>query len=161
MQPQIKTLLYEAEEHYLKPEEIEVFKHCTSSLRERLETYELLRDQEIAVFQPIADQLVSAFPQEKQQTLERSLKHWLSILRYCSMGMLVNDPEFLQRRLLEWLTDLVQAHQTLAIEMALYKLLQTQLQETLSPQQWALVQPFLNQVKDALSGTGDLAQLPG
>ncbi len=159
MHPEIKALLYEAEEHYLKPEEIEIFKHSASSLVQRLETYELLRDQETAIFQPIADQLLKSFPQEKQENLERSLKHWLSVLRYCAMAMLLNNQEFLQRSLLEWLTDLVQAHQTQAIEMTLYQLLLVKLKEFLCDQQLALVQPFLTQAEETLLETGNLAQL--
>lgn len=161
MHPEIKTLLYEAQDHYLKPEEIETFKHYASSLAQRLETYELLRDQEVAIFQPVADQLLEAFPHEKQETLARALKHWLSVLRYCAMSMLLNNQEFLQRRLLEWLTDLMQAHQTQAIEMTIYQLLQAHLKKLLSDQQLALVQPFLEQAEDTLLGTGDLAQLQG
>jgi len=159
MHPQIKTLLYEAEEHYLKPEEIETFKHHASSLAQRLETYELLREQEVAIFQPVADQLLEVFPQEKQETLERALKHWLSVLRYCTMAMLLNNQEFLQRRLLEWLTDLVQVHQTQAIEMTLYQLLQVHLKQILSDQQLALVQPFLDQAETTLLRASALAQL--
>jgi hypothetical protein len=160
MQPEIKTLLYEAEDHYLKPEEIESLKYHASSLAQRLETYELLRDAELAIFQPVADQLLEAFPQ-KQQEIELALKHWLSVLRYCAMAMLMNNPEFLQRRLLEWLVDLVQVHQMQAIEINLYQLLQAQLQEQLSDQNLALVQPFLAQAEDTLLGRTNLVQLPG
>jgi hypothetical protein len=160
MQPEIKTLLYEAEDHYLKPEEIESFKYHASSFAQRLETYELLRDAELAIFQPVADQLLEAFPQ-KQQEIELALKHWLSVLRYCAMAMLMNNPEFLQRRLLEWLVDLVQVHQMQAIEIKLYQLLQAQLQEQLSNQNLALVQPFLAQAEATLLSRTNLVQLPG
>lgn len=161
MHPEIETLLYKAEEQYLKPLEIKLFKHHATSLSQRLETYEMLRDQEIAIFQPVADRLLKSFPQEKQETLEIALKHWLSVLRYCAMAMLLNNQEFLQRRLLEWLTDIVQAHQTQAIEMSLYQLLHASLKELLSEQQLALVQPFLEQAEATLLCTGDLTKLQG
>ena len=77
------------------------------------------------------------------------------------MAMLMNNPEFLQRRLLEWLVDLVQVHQMQAIEINLYQLLQAQLQEQLSDQNLALVQPFLAQTEDTLLGRTNLVQLPG
>lgn len=95
MHPEIKTLLYEAEDHYLKPEEIESFKYHASSLAQRLETYELLRDAELAIFQPVADQLLEAFPQKQQESLKLALKHWLSVLRYSAMVRLMDNPEFL------------------------------------------------------------------
>lgn len=161
MHSEIQTLLYKAEEQYLKPPELELFRHQATSLSQRLETYELLRDQEVAIFQPVADQLLENFPQEKQEKLERALKHWLSVLRYCAMAMLLNNQEFLQRRLLEWLTDLVQVSQTQAIDMTVYQLLQTRLKELLSEEQLAGVQPFLEQAEATLLGTGELVELQG
>jgi hypothetical protein len=160
MYPEIKILLNQAEQQYLQPQDIETFKHHVLSISTRLEAYELLRDNEVALIQPIADRLLSIFPQEKQENLERALKHWLSVMRYCAIAMLLNNPEFLQRSLLEWLTDIVQVHQTQAIEMAIYELLQVHLPEYLNSEHMALVQPFLTQAEETLLGTGKLAQLP-
>lgn len=160
MYPEIKTLLTEAEQHYLQPEEIETFKHHVLSISTRLEAYELVRDNELSIFQPIADQLLATFPQDAPENLERGLKNWLSVMRYCGMAMLLNNPEFIQRRLLEWLTDMVQVHQTQGIDMTIYQLLQIRLPEFLSSEHLALVQPFLAQAEETLLGTGKLAQLP-
>lgn len=155
MYPEIETLLYKAEDHYLQPLEVELFRRQAQSLAQRLETYELVREQEIAIFQPIADQLLEIYPQQ-EKAVERALKHWLTVWRYCAMAMLLNNSEFLQQRLLEWLTELVQARQTLAIETSLYQLLQRHLQELLSEEQWGLLQPFLEQAKTSLSKTDNL-----
>lgn len=160
MYPEIRDLLYEAEENYLQPKQIERFKDHMSSLVQRQEAYEMLRDNEIAIFQPIADELLAAFPHEKQTSLEKALKHWIAVLRYCAMAMLLNNPEFLQHRLLEWLTDLVQVHQTQAMEMEIYQSLQARLPEFLSNEHMALLQPFITQAQETLLGTGSLAQLP-
>lgn len=159
MHPDMKALLYEAEDHYLKLAELKIFKDSVTSLVVRLETYKLLRDREIDIFQPIADALVDKFSQESQETLERALKHWLSVVRYCAMAMLLNNPEFLQRRILEWLTDIVQAHHVQEIEQHLYQLLKAALQETLAERQWALLEPFLTQAEMTLFKSGDLVQL--
>lgn len=160
MYPEIRTLLNEAEQQYLQPPQIETFKRHVLSIATRLEAYQLLRDNELSIFQPIADQLLTTFPQDQPENLERGLKHWLSVMRYCGMAMLLNNPEFFQRRLLEWLTDLVQVHQTQAIDMTIYQLLQVRLPEYLSSEHIALVQPFLAQAEETLLGTGKLAQLP-
>lgn len=160
MHPNIQTLLYGAESRYLNRGEIEAYKSYTSSLAQRLETYELLRDCEINIFQPIADKLLRTYP-EQQQMLEKSLKNWLSALRYCAMAMLLDNQEFLQRRVLEWLTDTVQAHQTRAIDTSLYQLLQAQMQQLLTKEQLALLQPFLSQAATTMLATENLAQLPG
>ncbi len=158
MNETIQSLLYDADERYLKAGDIVAFKNYTSSLSQRLETYELLRDEEIVIFQPIANQLLTSFP-DQQKDLERSLKNWLAVLRYCAMAMLLNNPEFLERRLLEWLTDIVQVHQIQAIDTALYKALQKQLPQLLADKQYSLLQPFLTQAAASLLVTDNLVPL--
>lgn len=158
MNTTIQSLLYDADERYLKAGDINAFKSYTLSLSQRLETYELLRDKEIVIFQPIANQLLTSFP-DQQQDLERSLKNWLAVLRYCAMAMLLNNPEFLERRLLEWLTDIVRVHQSQGIDTAIYKALQKQLPQLLEGKQYSLLQPFLAQAAASLLVTDSLAPL--
>jgi Phycobilisome protein len=150
MHPDLRNLLYDAEIAYLQAADMTRFKTVVASLKERLEVYEYLRDREIEIFQPIADELLAAFPEENPKLLERALKHWLSIMRYCAMAMLINNPEYLQHRLLEWLTDIVQAYQMEAIETHLCKSLKASLQKGLSKPQFALVQPFIEQAQATL-----------
>ncbi|MBR8827939.1 MAG: phycobilisome protein [Gomphosphaeria aponina SAG 52.96 = DSM 107014] len=159
MQPELEAFLYEAEERYLSQEEIQDFQAHIDRFKQRLATYENLREGEIAIFQPVADRLSEKFPTEKDDILEQALKHWLAVMRYSAMAMLLNNPEFLQRRLLEWLTPSIQAHQLETVEKKLYELLQKQLKELLPEEQLALMQPFLEQAKtnllaNALSGVG-------
>ena len=144
MNPNFQSLLYDAEERYLKAGEIDALKSYTTSLSQGLETYEILRDQQIAIFQPIANQLSASF-QSQQPDLERSLRNWLAVLRYCAIAMLQNNSEFLERRLLEWLTDIVRVHQIQAIDSALYNALQKQISSMLTNKQYSLLQPFLAQ----------------
>lgn len=154
MYSDIQHFVYEASDHYLQPEEITGFKDSLDTLSQRLEIYELLRDREIVIFQAVADRLQNAFPQEPDERLEQALKHWLAVMRYCAMAMLLNQPEFLERRLLEWLTDMVQAHQLEAVEAQLYKFLQTRLGEELSSKQMTVFQPFIEQAESTLLGAG-------
>lgn len=150
MHPKIENLIEEAETRYLKAEEIEAFKQYAISIAQSLKTYEFLRDQEVKIFQPIADQLVAAFPQIPQETLERSLKHWVLVLRYSAMAMLINDPQYLETNLLDWLKGIVQTHQSTEIETKLYDLLQNQLKTLMAPPALALLQPFLSKAKTIL-----------
>lgn len=150
MQSDLQALLHQAEEHYLAQPEIKVFQNQVVSLAKRLETYECLRDREIDIFQPIAKELVKTYPEENPKVLEKALKHWLAIMRYCAMAMLLNNPEYLQRRILEWLTEMVQAHQMRSIEKTIYDLLCSCLEQFLSQQQLALLQPFLEQAQTTL-----------
>ncbi|PPS39590.1 phycobilisome protein [Chroococcidiopsis sp. TS-821] len=157
---ELQNLLYQAEAKYLSLAEITDFKKHVSSLESRLEVYEILRDREVDIFQAIADRLSSELSQEKQERLERGLKNWLLIVRSCAIAMLLNDPSFLQHRLLEWLTNLIQAHQLQPIENKIYELLQSQLQQLFTSEQIALLKPFLEQAKKTLLQE-KLAHLPG
>lgn len=150
MHAELKALLYTAEDHYLSEDEMGGFNKQIKTLETRLETYEVLRDREIELFQPIADQLVREFASEDEKVLERSLKQWIGVLRYCGMAMLLNNPNYLQHRLLEWLTPVLTTRHTQAIEQSLYQLLKVQLQNSLSPGQMKLLQPYLEQIKTTL-----------
>jgi Phycobilisome protein len=150
MHPEIEVLLDQAENRFLKAEELIAFKRQAASLAQRLKIYEFLREKEASIFQPVANKLQEAFPDEKPETLERSLKHWVLVLRYCAMAMLLNDRAFLEQRLLDWLSGIVEAHQTQKIELTICNLLQTRIEEILSEQARAILQPFLDQSKSIL-----------
>ena len=132
MHSDFQRFLQDAEDHYLQGSEIADFKQHVSSLEQRLQTYKLLRNQELEIWQPIADQLQAACPDESAERIEKALQHWIAALRYGAMAMLMNNPEFLQHRLLEWLTDIVQAHQLHNLEHQLSERLEARLKETLS-----------------------------
>jgi hypothetical protein len=146
---EIQNLVYQAETQYLHSQETAKLKDCTLSLKSRLEAYEILRDREIIIFQEVADQISTDFPQEKQ-ILERVLKDWLLIIRYSAMAMLLNDATFLRHRLLEWLTDLVQVQQRQTIDRAISEVLQNQLEKILNSEQLALISPFIDQARNTL-----------
>lgn len=150
MYPELQTLLYEAEERYLESEDLELLKVQVVSLKDRIVIYESLRENEIQIFQPIANRLLEKFSDENPKLIEKALQHWLSIMRYCAMAMLLNNPEFLQGRLLEWLEDIVKVYQIQSIEKALYQLLQNRLQKILSQEQMALLNPYLQLAKTSL-----------
>ena len=162
MQSDIQSLLYEAEEHYLQPTEIKDFRNSVASLAQRLEIYEFLRDQEIGIFQPIAEELVRTYPEENPRLLEKALKHWLTVMRYCAMAMLLNNPEYLEHQILDWLTEMVRAHQMQSLENTIYDLLLSRLEKLLSQKQLLLIHPFLEQAQTSLVGESDLSteQIP-
>lgn len=150
MHADFEALLHEAEAHYLQEPDIMVFKRNYISLQERLKVYKCLRDQELAIFQPIADPLLEACPNAHAKDIERALRHWIAIVRYAAMAMLLNNPEFLRRRVLEWLTDIVQAHELVEIEQKLYELMVQQMKTLIPQTQFFCLLPFLEQAKQAL-----------
>ncbi|CAD5933282.1 hypothetical protein PCC9214_01433 [Planktothrix tepida] len=154
MQAELNELLVQAENRYLQTEELVGFKSYAETLAQRLKIYEFLRDREIVIFQPIADQIPSQFPHEKEERLEQILQQWILILRHSAMAMLLNDSEYLQQRVIEWLSGLVHAHNTQSIDTQIYQLLMARLNELLSPKATVFLQPFLEQVKTGLLESG-------
>jgi hypothetical protein len=159
MHPELEALLHSAEEIYLEDSELQLFTQQIVSLSKRLEIYELLRDRETDTFQKVADRLQEAFPKENQKLLERALRHWILVMRYCVMAMLIDNPEFLQRRLLEWLTDIVKAHDLQTLENSLCQLLQMRLKKILSDEQWIILRPFVIQAQRTLSSPSVLSEV--
>jgi hypothetical protein len=143
MHPQLETIFDEAENRYLKPEELNLLGEYVDSLPERLEAYRSLRDRELKIMQSVADQLQLELPQENVEMLERSIKNALLMLRYCAMGMLLNDEAFVQERLLGWLSQTVQVYDTRSVDAVLYRLLNQRLKQALNPRHLALLGAML------------------
>lgn len=147
MQKDFERLFHCAEDHYLDPQEMDCLRQNLGLLDQRLITYRYLRDNEGMVFQFVADRLEKEFPATPVAQLEQALLHWISILRYSSMAQLLNSPEYLQYRLLEWLSDVVNAYQLETIETRLAEILTQRLQTVLSKAGFHLLEPFLKQAE--------------
>ncbi|TVQ20919.1 MAG: hypothetical protein EA367_07135 [Leptolyngbya sp. DLM2.Bin15] len=150
MHPDIEALFDDAESRYLKIEELGILNQYVDSLPERLETYRQLRNREVEIMQPVADELEAALPNVSQDNLERSLKNAILLLRYCAMAMLLNDEAFVRNRLLNWVEKAAQAYNTRPIDSILYPLLERKLGQILTPQQMGFLSPPLTLAKNAL-----------
>ncbi len=145
----IDSLLYQAEAEYLSHQDLANFKSQIFSLEKRLQIYETIRAKETEIFQNVANQLSSNFSQEPEK-IRRALKHWLTILRYCGMAMLSENPLYLKHRILEWLPEQIKAHQMQDLEQNLFSLLQKRLKRILNSEQFSILQPYLEQAEAAL-----------
>jgi hypothetical protein len=143
MHPQIEALFDEAENRYLKAEELSLMSEYVGSLPARMDTYRMVRDRELEVMQWVADQLQTAMPQENMETLERCIKNALLVLRYCAMGMLLNNDSFVKEKLQGWFTGMIKVYNTQEVDITLYRLLNQRLSQTINPQQLELLAPQL------------------
>lgn len=143
MHPQLETIFDDAESRYLKPDELQLLSQYVDSLPVRLNAYRKLRDRELEVMQPVADQLQAQLPNEKIENLERALKTAMLTLRYCAMGLLLNDPSFAQDRLISWLGGTMRLYNIQSINTVLYRLMQQHLSQVLSPQEMNSLTPYL------------------
>ncbi len=150
MQKDFEYFFYEAEDHYLNSQEMITFKQQVCQLKQRLDLYKELRSQEIVIFQLVADHLVKKFADEPSQRLEKALTHWISVMRYSGMAMLLNNSDYLRHRLLEWLTDMIHAQEMVAIETYLFQCLQEKLGKSFSSDELELLMPFPMQAQTML-----------
>ncbi len=143
MHPQLEAIFDDAESRYLKQDELQLLSQYVDSLPIRLNAYRTLRDRELEVMQPVADQLQAQLPNEKIETLERAIKTAMLTLRYCAMGLLLNDESFAQDRLASWLGGTMRLYSIQSINTVLYRLVQQNLSQVLSPQEMNLLMPHL------------------
>ena len=150
MHPQIASVFDEAENRYLKLDELKLIGQYVASMPERLDAYRNLRDSELEIMQAVVEQLQVEFPQEPEENLERCIKNALLMLRYCALSLLVNDDSLVQHRFLDWVKPLTQAYETKAIDSKLYRLLNQQLAKALSSKQISYLSPSLSLAQDSL-----------
>ncbi len=143
MDTKLKDLIEQAQERYLKSEELGLLENYVHSLPDRLTLYKLLRDREVDILQKVADQIPNELPKVEESEVERGIKNLLLVLRYCAMGMLLNDENFLKQRLLKWLEQIMSVHDMRRLNEAMYKLLNQALRQELTPSQLALLQPLI------------------
>lgn len=150
MNTDLDSILYKAETEYLSEQDLANFKSQIFALEKRLQIYKILREKETEIFQSIANKLSTNFADEPEPKIERALKHWLAITRYCAMAMLADNPAYLQQRILEWLTEQIEAHQMKDIEQGIAAELTKRLQKILNPEQFSVMQPYLEQARAAV-----------
>ncbi|MEX0268135.1 hypothetical protein AB3R30_03245 [Leptolyngbyaceae cyanobacterium UHCC 1019] len=143
MHSQLEAIFDDAESRYLKSDELHLLSQYVESLPIRLNAYRNLRDRELEIMQPVADQLQTQLPNEKIENLERALKTAMLTLRYCAMGLLLNDQSFAQDRLISWLGGTMRLYNIQSINTVLHPLVQQHLSQVLSPQEMDLLAPYL------------------
>jgi len=146
MQPCINGIFDEAENRYLKPEELQLIGQYVSSIADRISAYRALRARELDLIQQAADQLQREMPSTEVAVLERAIKNGMLTLRHCAMAMLLDDPNFVQR-LLPWLKESVKLYQAQGADAAFFGLMKQQLRHFLSAQHMALLEPFFSLVE--------------
>lgn len=130
------------EKQYLDANDLTRLSQYVSSVPERMAVYRTLRDQEVAIMQPVADAL-QQLSSQPEALVERSIRNGLMVLRYVAMGMLLDDVGFVEDRLRGWLPEMVKAYGTQTLDQQLFQLLQQQLAKVFSPAQLKLFQPGL------------------
>ena len=155
----LDSLFESAEKPYLDANDLTLLSQYVSSIPERIAVYRILRDQEIAIMQPIADALQQR-NQAAEDKVERSVRNGLMVLRYVAMAMLLDDSAFVAGRLQGWLPEIVKAHETQELDQQLFQFLDQQLAKVLTPAQVNLLKPGLTKARDLILGSSAPAPTP-
>ncbi len=158
MNPELKNLFDEPENAYLSTDELNALGQFVSSLPDRISLYRRLRNEEVNLMQPVADQLQAQFSQESEETLKRSLQNAILMLRYAAMAMLTDDDSLVTKRLESWLPDIVAAYETQAIEQRLYQLIRTQLSGRFSTREIELMTPGLDAAQALIANSAPMTE---
>lgn len=153
MNSKLEALFNEPEKRYLNSNELGALSQYISSVPERLNVYRQLRDKEVQLLQPVVDTIQQQMPDVAESTLERSVQNMMLILRYSAMAMLVDDLEFMDKRLQGWLPEMVKAFGTQTINQKLFELLNQKLAQALSPQQLNLLKPNLDRAQALMNSS--------
>lgn len=137
----LQTLFSTAEKRYLTADELKQLGRYSLSLPHRLAVYRQIRDQELALLQPVADGLEIALPNAPVAMLERSLKTGIAALRSSAMAMLVNDLSSLDDTL-RWVQQGQQHHASEGADQLMFQLMLKQLQTHLKPAHFKLLEPY-------------------
>jgi hypothetical protein len=146
------SLMNSSAQSYLDPNELTALSQYISSIPERIAVYRTLRDQEIAIMQPVADAL-QQHTQASDARLEQSLCHGLMVMRHVAMAMLLDDNHLVEERLKGWLPDIVNVHDTQNLDQQLFQLLDQQLGRVFNPSQLSLLKPSLAQAQALIAAS--------
>lgn len=151
MQSPLDGIFDQAENCYLKPDELQHIGQYVASIAERMSAYRTLRDRELDLIQQAVDDLLLEMPGLESAAIERTVKNGMLTLRHCAMAMLLNDPNYLEHRLLSWLENSIELYRAQGTDAAFFRLLKQQLSFSLSVQQMALLNPFFSLVDPVIA----------
>jgi Phycobilisome protein len=151
MNPEFQALINDAEDHYLQSSDVLKIRQHLATLPDRIAAYEVLRDREEEVFQAVADELQTSFASLPTALFNRVLENGLALLRYGAMAMVLDNPTYLQQRLLESMPDQLAAYELAPVATQMLQLLQSHLSRRIEAPQVALIKPYIEQAQNAIN----------
>ncbi|MDX1977375.1 MAG: hypothetical protein SFT94_06845 [Pseudanabaenaceae cyanobacterium bins.68] len=143
MNPEFKVMLEQAQDRYLKTEQLAQLETYVGSIPDRVTLYRLLRDRELPILELVAFKLEADLTDAESKQLENSIKYLSLLLRYGAMAMLMQDLSLVKHRLLDWVNQIVTLQDNREIYQQAQTLLEQALTKELSRPQLDLLKPFL------------------
>lgn len=109
----LERLSVEVDGRYATSEELDFLKSYFQTFKYRISAYQKIQKNESAIINQIQENLEKMNPNIFMQGSVNLKSKWRSdtirVLRYSAMALLIDDPEYLQQRLLIWFSTILQA----------------------------------------------------
>lgn len=147
MLTELQRLSVEADGRYATPEELEFLKSYLETFQYRISAYQKLQKYEPIILQKIQNKLIKTNPQIFMKGSIDFTSKWrldtIRVLRYSAMILLINDPDYLQERLLTWFATILQAFKVQDITEFTYKAMSDVLEDYLTPEEKNVFFPLI------------------
>jgi Phycobilisome protein len=109
----LERLSVEVDGRYATPEELDFLKSYFQTFKYRISAYQKIKKNESVIINQIQEKLEKINPDIFIQGSLNLKSKWrldtIRVLRYSAMALLIDDPEYLQQRLLIWFSTILQA----------------------------------------------------
>ncbi|MEY2977220.1 MAG: phycobilisome protein [Prochlorotrichaceae cyanobacterium] len=155
MLSQLDQLCRATEDRFAQDQELEFLEDYVQSFHQRKELYGKLRAMESDLVQKVYSYLNAKHPEVFQSGSQDLSKKWqqdtLRVIRYIAHAVLMNDIETYRQRFLLWFQTIMKAFGTQKSCQITYEVMTAVLQRSLSAEEYAMVQPFLQLTQETLS----------
>ncbi|MDZ4814817.1 MAG: hypothetical protein SGI71_00955 [Verrucomicrobiota bacterium] len=178
--PALKEMILEAANRHLTDENLALIQQHYPDLAPRLEAAKEIRESDMAVIKSVVTEVFAQYPYEKFHDLAnpKCLRDVRYVVSYATVSMVCNDPAWLDDKLLIWLKTILQAFdfpdrdkkaasfslpdpeldkilttlpvKTKSIYHCYYRL-RREMESHVTPQTFALINPFLDQALTCLT----------
>lgn len=142
----LEKFFLDADGRYLDAQELYPIEQYLKSYRQRLETYELIREKSDAMVLQSLRKLAQVHPEVIQKHGKRCKYDMSEVLRYIALSVLRDDEVFFKETMLSWLDTILVAHQKQAQCVKAYQYLHDVMVQTLPPNDFTLVRPYIDLV---------------
>ncbi|MBL8636545.1 MAG: hypothetical protein JNM40_25200 [Myxococcales bacterium] len=158
MNRQIEQMFAAAEGRYLSPSEQSSLREFAQGIDARLIAMTEISSKEAVIIERTVREIFRAYPdlEKKYKNAKQTcMRDETMVLRYAALAMLKNDPQYLNDSLLTWMATILKGvgFAPHFIEDT-YKTLAAEAAKELNPATMKLLQPFLTQCAQVLSGKG-------
>jgi hypothetical protein len=151
----LERLSVEADGRYATAEELDFLRSYFQTFKYRISAYQKIKNNESAIMNKIQENLEKMNPNIFMQGSVNLKSKWhldtVRVLRYSAMALLIDDPEYLQQRLLIWFSTILQAFKVQTLTQLTYKTMADVIISYLTPEENRLFLPLIELNSNTLS----------